>query len=296
VYEKGRPPRASKNLDGECVQRGYFAGASSGESEQEVDERFNIEYEVPFNRILPAIDANLHIFDSKEIREIAARYVSHIFHRTLALRSGSEALMGGMLSEYRSIAEDVKRLRGYAAKISVTARRAVALAEVKAALLRSAEQLSTESAAQTQYVNDIDRATCSLASKLVDLRWSTIRSNALESFVISDTPIVSIAKDRFGKVSYGEGINKSMAEWFLPISHHRVVRISHNVGIAEFADENLVRELNAAQIVTMSSRVYGRHYSQWVDEKVQVYGGIYKFHRDVFKSTSIDLEESFFDL
>jgi hypothetical protein len=282
-------------LDGECVKRGYFAGASSGEGEQEVDERFNIEYEVPFNRILPAIDANLHIFESKEIRDIAARYVSHIFHRTLARRSGSEALMGKMLSEYSSIAADPKRLREYTAKISVVARKAVAMAEVKAALLRTAEQMSTESAVQSQYVNDIDRATCSLASKLVDLKWSTIRSSALESFVISDTPIVSIAKDRFGKVSYGEGISKPMAEWFLPISHHRVIRISHNAGISEFADENLVRELNAAQIVTMSSRVYGRNHSQWVDEKVQTYGGIYKFHRDVFKGTTFDPNESFFE-
>ncbi|XBH11782.1 DUF4238 domain-containing protein [Edaphobacter paludis] len=295
VYEKGRAPRASKNLDGECVKRGYFAGASSGETEQEIDERFNIEYEVPFNRILPAIDANLHIFDSKEIREIAARYVSHIFHRTLARRNGGEDLMGEMLSEYVSIATDPGKLRGYTAKISAIARRPVALAEVQAALLRSAEQLSTESAFRSQYVNDIDRATCSLALKLIDLKWSTIRSNVSESFVISDTPIVSIAKDRFGKVSYGEGINKPMAQWFLPISHHRVVRISHNAANGEFADENLVRELNAAQIVTMSSRIYGRNHSQWIDEKVQTYGGIYKFHRDVFKGAAFDLNERFFE-
>ncbi|NYF50716.1 hypothetical protein HDF12_001081 [Edaphobacter lichenicola] len=255
VYEKGRAARTSKNLDGECVERGYFAGASNGESEQEVDERFNSEYEAPFNRILPSIDANLHIFDSREIREITARYVSHIFHRTLALRSGNESLMSGMLSEYSSIAADPTRLRGYTAKISVVARKPVAMAEVKAALLRSTEEMLTETAVQSRYVNDIDRATGALASKLVDLRWSAIRCKADESFVISDTPIVSITKDRFGKVSYGEGISKPMAEWFLPISHHRVIRISHNAAITEFADEKIVRELNAAQILTMSRRV-----------------------------------------
>jgi hypothetical protein len=105
-----------------------------------------------------------------------------------------------------------------------------------------------------------------------------------------------MAKDRFGKVSYGEGISKPMSKWFMPISHHRAIRISHNARVPEFVDDKVVRELNAAQILTMSRRVYGRHHSQWIDETVQTYGGIYKFNRDVFKGTLPDANESFFDL
>jgi hypothetical protein len=72
IYEKGRPPRTSSDLRGECAEHGYFSGGDRGESESEIDFRFNSQYEVPFNRLLPALDANLHIFESLEIRQVCA--------------------------------------------------------------------------------------------------------------------------------------------------------------------------------------------------------------------------------
>lgn len=294
IFEKGRAPRSSRDLGSECAQHGYFEGADNGEDECEVDARFNLEYELPFNNILPAIDSNLRIFESLEIRTICARYVAHLFRRSKSLRDGGSQLLVDLIEGYRSIAEDEKKLRAYTAKVSIFARRPVSFEEVRDVLLRQSAYYLSDKGKQTMYVNDIDRATKSLASHLTPLRWSVIRAQGPEAFFISDTPVISLARDYFGAVSYGVGIGQPTAEWFLPISHNRILRVAQRSRLGEVADSAEVADLNIGQIVTMTDRLYGRNQSKWIDQIVQTNGGIYKFHSDVFKGNlSVGFEDEF---
>jgi hypothetical protein len=295
VYEKGRSPRTSRDLASESTEHGYFAGAATGENEHEIDSRFNEEYEMPFNRLLPAIDSNLSVFESSEVRQICARFVAHLFHRSKARRDGGYQLLSEMAANYQDIATNPERLRAYTAKLSVLTRRSISISEVGAALLRISADCSTGKSKQTLYVNDIDRATGTLAAELSSLRWSTIRSDSSDRFFISDTPVISKAIDALGRVSYGVGIRQPIAEWFMPISHHRCLRIGHKIRASQSATQAEVGDLNGGQIVTMSSRLYGREWSKRIDDLVQVYAGLYRFHQDVFKAVSGGIREDAFD-
>jgi hypothetical protein len=295
IYEKGRPPRTSSDLRGECAEHGYFSGGDRGESESEIDFRFNSQYEVPFNRLLPALDANLHIFESLEIRQVCAEFVANLFHRSTATRKGGQELVASLIEDYRSIADDPERLFAYTAKLSAITARPIATSEVRDALLKSMAHYSTIEGKKAVYVNDLDRATKSLSAHLIDLEWSTMRPNTAESFFISDTPIISRAVDGFGTVTFGAGIRNPTAEWILPISNRMAIRIAHKRRASSNINSEELAELNQAQIYTMTRRLYGKEYSQWIDQMVQSYGGIYKFHVDVFKATGGAVREDTFD-
>jgi hypothetical protein len=283
IFEKDRAPRSSRDLASECAQHGYFGGADNGEDEYDIDARFNQEYELPFNNILSAIDSNLCIFQSLEIRKICARYVAHLFHRSKARRDGGSQLLVDLIERYLAIAKDEKKLRAYTAKVSIIARRSISFEEVRNVLVRQSNYYLSEEGKQTLYVNDIDRATESLAAHLTPLHWSVIKSQGLGGFFISDTPVISLARDHWGAVTYGVGIGQPTAEWFMPISHSRVLRIARRQRLGEVADSAEVNDLNVGQIVTMTDRLYGRNPSKWIDQIVQSHGGMYKFHSDVFK-------------
>jgi hypothetical protein len=183
IYERGREARVSRRLTSEAAQHGYFAGAKSGEAEKEIDNRFNLEYEVPFNRLLPSFDVNLQILDSIEVRQICARYVAHIFRRTCALRDGGEKLLSSMLTGYMDIANDASWFKGYAAKVSILTSQAIKLEELREALIKHVEKYSTPEGQQSIYVDDIDRGTKWLATQLEQLNWSVIQTNSADEFL-----------------------------------------------------------------------------------------------------------------
>jgi hypothetical protein len=270
-------------LASECAQHGYFGGADNGETECEIDSRFNQEYELPFNDILPAIDSSLEIFQSLEIRMICARYVANLFHRSKARRDGGSQLVAELVGRYLSISMDETKLRAYAAKISIVTGRPVKLEDVRCALIRQSENFLSAEGLQAAYVNDLDRSTASLAAHLVPLHWSVIKAQMGESFFISDTPVISLARDPWGAVTYGVGIKQPTSEWFLPISHNRILRVAQRQRLGEVAGSSEMYDLNLGQIVTLSNRLYGRSPSKWIDQLVQSLAGIYKFHKDVFK-------------
>src|ERR1017187_5578144 len=295
IYEKDRAPRTSRDLKSECEEHGYFSGGENGESEDDIDFRFNSQYEIPFNRLLPAIDADLHIFESLEVRQICAQFVANLFHRSTATRTGGQKLIGNLIEDYRSMANDQERLFAYTAKLSAITAQSIATSEVRDALLKNVAYYSTKEGKKALYVNDLDRATMSLSSHLVDLGWSTLRPSSAASFFISDTPVISRAMDCFGRVTFGEGIGKPTAEWILPISNRMAIRVAQRRRISPCVNAEELGQLNLAQIYTMSRRLYGREYSQWIDQMVQNYGGIYKFHVDVFKGTTGVVREDEFD-
>jgi hypothetical protein len=295
VYEKDRQPRTSSDLRSECAEHGYFSGAKSGESENDIDSRFNLQYEVPFNRLLPAIDADLHIFESLEVRQICGQFVAHLFHRSRSTRNGGQKLVSELLEDYRSIANDPRKLFLYAAKASAITGQSICLNEARNALLKVIDGYASPDGTKELFVSDLDRATKSLSTRLVDLSWSILRSASAESFFISDTPVISRAIDAFGMVTFGEGINKPNAEWILPISHRMAIRIAHRPRTNNDLNAEELAQLNVGQIYTMSRRLYGRQYSPWIAQMVQSCGGIYKFHVHVFKGGKPFVPEDEFD-
>ena len=91
AFEKGVTPRKVHSFQCEGAEHGYFAGAKN-EDELEIDKRFNETYELPFNNLLPAMDANLQILQSQEVRNTCSLYVAHLFHRMRAMRIGRQLL------------------------------------------------------------------------------------------------------------------------------------------------------------------------------------------------------------
>lgn len=169
VFERGRTPRQTRNLAGESVEHGYFGGAADGTAEEVIDERLNTEYELPFNELLPLIDGDVYVFDSLEIRRTCARYLSNLFQRCRARRTGADSLFDKINAGYRDIANSKCELLVYAAKLSCIARRPIDIGELRAALYNQASEELTPLRKQTRFVDDLARATEVLARELEQL-------------------------------------------------------------------------------------------------------------------------------
>ena len=212
VFERGRPSRSSRDLAGECVERGYFAGATSGESDVDIDKRYNGEYEGPFNRLLPAFTSDLHVFSSAEVRKVAAVYVAHLFRRSVAVREASQKHTNEAIQDLRDIAADEVRLRNYSSMISMKFGRLVPLDEVREALQKHCDHDSSDEGRQSRFVDDLDRGTKHTSSQLELLIWQTLKTTKDNPVYISDTPVISKAIDPELGVHYGVGIGRVFTE------------------------------------------------------------------------------------
>jgi len=282
IYEKGQAYRTSSDLRSECAENSYFAGASSGEAEDKIDFRFASEYEAQFNRILPALASDLHIFDSPEIRRVCARYVAHLFHRSRALKLATEKLYAETLRQYSAIPSDPLKLRIFAAEISLAKRGPVNIQEAKEALQKCVDVALTPEGKQARFVDDLDRSTQQRASQLAELRWCVLTTSKDQELYISDTPVLSKSEDPVRGTLYGVGVFHVLAEWFLPISPRHVLRVGHKLRSTRLITSSEAANLNHGQILTMSRRIYGRSWSPWVNDLVQRCGGDYKFFEQLF--------------
>jgi len=122
-----------------------------------------------------------------------------------------------------------------------------------------------------------------------DMRWSLVTATTSTGIFISDTPVVSIALDRATGVKFGVGVRNPSAQWFLPISPRRAIRVAHK------PDLDLSAQLNMAQVLTAHRRVYGKTEAHEMNDMVQLYCSVYKFHVHVFKGTFDPHPEDEFD-
>lgn len=289
IYEKGARPRPSHGLKNEGAERSYFSGATSGETESEVDERFARTYEVPFTNILPKLLTFLPLNES-DIR-ICSRYVAHLFRRSLAFRNGSQTLFRGLNEEYGALAHDPLGLRAYGAKLSLISRKPVSLPELRQALINVSLSQANPTAAHVEFVTNIGLGTEVYAKKFQELNWSVLRSASAENFLISDTPVISKSVDFRGETNYGMGITKAGAEWFLPLSPRAILRGSARQRSRFDVETSEVRDLNLGQIFTMVDRLYGPSADLWIDSLVQRWGGCYKYFADVYKTDNNTADE-----
>jgi len=146
VYERGLTPRPSRDFRSESAQHAYFSGASSGATEEETDGRLTTTYENPFNALLDSFDADLDIFDSREVRDVCANYMSNLFQRCQARKAGAKLLLTRTWDEYREIANDPSLLRIYAAKLSCVRRGRIYLPDLRTTIEKLLETQKTESA------------------------------------------------------------------------------------------------------------------------------------------------------
>jgi hypothetical protein len=295
VYEKGSIPRATSNFRGESAEHAYFAGSSDSATEEEIEARLNQNYEAPFNALLPSFDRDVHLFESKEVRRICAEYVSNLFQRCKARREGANLLMTQEIHKIREIARSGALLRLEAAKDSIFRRGPIYFDELKQAIEQQVEKALSASEEQRRFVDDVDRSTKFLADQLQDLQWSILGSDSRTEFVISDTPVVSMAFDQKGGRKFGVGVRNPAAEWYLPIAPWRVLRMKHKLSPERLSALHIRPAINMAQVLTSHRRVYSRSKSVEMDSLVQTHGSTYKFHVHVFKGSFDESTESRFD-
>jgi hypothetical protein len=134
AYEKGKEPRPTRSLTSEGSQHGYFSGSTDGSSEEELDAKLNLDFEVPFNRLLPIIDSDVHIFESAEAKRACALYVASLYHRSQARRSAVREQSQILQNSVRNFIEDDFQMRVFAAKLNVELAQPIYLDELKTSL------------------------------------------------------------------------------------------------------------------------------------------------------------------
>lgn len=207
IYEKGLNPRISRDLRSECSENGYFSGSPDGRSEAAIDFGLNVKYEIPFNKLLSAMDCDLHIFENTDNKAACAAFVSNLFHRSKARRAATSYMTQALSDEFRALASNESDLKTYAASLSLRAQRPVFLDELRAMIERQCKRLEAESAQTSTYLGNVEHATEFMSQALSALKFQILRSSNDVSFSISDTPVISRLPTGEGSYDIGVGIN-----------------------------------------------------------------------------------------
>jgi|HubBroStandDraft_5_1064220.scaffolds.fasta_scaffold176415_1 hypothetical protein len=283
IYEKGVRPRISRDLRSECSENGYFSGSPDGQSEMTIESELNKKYEIPFNKLLSAMDCDLHIFESLDHKTACAAFVSNLFHRSKARRAATGYMTQMLSDEFRALASNESDLKTYAASLSLWAQRTIFLDELRVMVERQCEKLETETARTETYLGNVEDSTEFMTQKLLALKFQILRSSNDVSFSISDTPVISRLATGGGNYDIGVGINHPGVEWFLPISHSRCLRISDTLSNQSVLNDMQVLELNKQQSLTMFRRMYSKQELVILDQWVQEFSGHFKYVKDVYK-------------
>jgi hypothetical protein len=284
IYEKGQTPRPSRDLRSECSENGYFSGSPDGRNEMEIDFGLNEKYEIPFNKLLSAMDCDLHIFESFDHKAACAAFVSNLFHRSKARRAATGYMTQILSNEFRALASNEADLKTYAASLSLSGQRTIFLDDLRAMVERQCERLETEAAQTDTYLSNVEDGTEFMTQAPLALKFQILRSSNDVSFSISDTPVISRVPTGGGNYKIGVGINHPRVEWFLPISHSRCLRISDTLSNQTILNDMQVLELNKQQSMTMFRRMYSRQELAILDQWVQEFSGHFKYFKDVYKT------------
>src|SRR5882672_8745079 len=222
-YTKGRPPYPGASPKSATRLDGFFAHPNDAEAEAQLEARLAQEVEDPVNAFLADFaDTNWTMTEAQ--RRQMTRYVSLLFQRSRARRSAGGHIQEIKAHALRKFLSNDTQLITVAAHWGIKAhfvghrfplitREYVA----KKAQAMLADVMSPFSQ-QEAFVGFIARAITMLDEPMFRGEWGVIRTSADKAFILSDAPVVTWARSKGGRPSYGLGFHTQDIEVALPIS------------------------------------------------------------------------------
>ncbi len=280
VYSRDRPARGIHKVTSESAEHGYFKNDPQGRSEGVIEAELNERYEAPFNRVLPGITAGLaHTFD-RSLVEVCAEYMGGIFLRSKPWREACKLHSYAFNQELKRRLGDPLTLRRYAAKLSLATRTSVPLHPV---LSISEKLLQEELETEQVFFNSATTNWSLVPTYLRRSHWSICSSPELE-LLQSDVAVALLNTSQSGQITFGTGLARQGAEWYLPISPHVALRASAehiSSSVLSFDQANLINEF---MVRAAHSFVFSQRYSADVEDFTS--RNIYSLHffRDMLVS------------
>jgi len=259
------------------------------------------EVEDPVNAFLADFaDTNWTMTEAQ--RRQMTRYVSLLFQRSRARRSAGGHIQEIKAHALRKFLSNDTQLITVAAHWGIKAhfvghrfplitREYVA----KKAQAMLADVMSPFSQ-QEAFVGFIARAITMLDEPMFRGEWGVIRTSADKAFILSDAPVVTWARSKGGRPSYGLGFHTQDIEVALPISPLACLHILPAVGRTRQPLEPTIDEINIAEASFAHEACFANQNRKGIDGIVQNHASSVRLGLNAFTIWHRNYDNIFYDV
>lgn len=293
VYERGKPPRIGTPKN-ESREKGFFSATQpDGSADDAPAESWAETIESRAVDVLRNVASPVFVWTYAN-RKSTAEYWALQFLRASAFfdyhRESWEKLV---LRSSERVISDLEYRQNLARRYSFIAGRQITEEEVLKVAGGLLPKLSKETEMRDHYVQNLQRRVELFSEVISAKRWVIWTAPEGAEFVTSDSPVVTMKLDNWGRYSVGYGLGREDVLVLLPVSAAACLVAGQAGHRARTATASDIYEIN--KTVTSSSKrfTYARSHSDAINQVVQTFAGTTRYGVNAFRS---DEPEGSFDL
>jgi len=278
-YQRGMRPTGTASPRSETRIDGYFAKPSDSAFEANIEKLLADRVENEVHDFLSDLSNRCFVIGDRHKRALT-RYIALLFVRC----PGRKLAMRTQLAETRrrvgTFLENDDALLKYTVKVSIKEGRPISPESFKRAWTKILSETESDETLQEQFAAMLGRWWEFFDHHLYGGQWNILYSEG-ERFIIGDNPVVTW-KIENGNPSFGVGLHVPGAEVFLPISPTACLQILPAGCARPLITHPTPMQVNEAQVMLMTYRVFAKERLPRIDELVQRKGGVFQIGVNCF--------------
>jgi hypothetical protein len=278
-YQRGIAPIGSASPKSETRIDGYFSKPSDSTFEENIEKTLADKVENDVHTFLPDLSNRFFVFSDHHKRALT-RYIALLFIRCPGEKLAVRAHIDETRRRVAAFIENEDAFLKYALKVSIKEKQVVSPQAFKRAYNKMLSKTETVDALQEHFADMLDRWKEFFDYHLYLGHWNILHSVG-EQFIIGDNPVVTWKMEN-GNPSFGVGLHVPGAEVFLPVSPTACLQILPAGCTRPIVSRPTPMQVNEAQVMFMTNRVFAKDYLTRIDELVQRKGGAFQIGFNCF--------------
>lgn len=278
-YQRGMRPAGSASPRSETRIEGYFAKPSDSAFEESIEKLLADKVENEVHDFLPQLASQLFVFSDHHKRALT-RYIALLFIRCPGWKLAVRARTDETRRRLEAFIENEDAFLKYVLKISIKEKQPLSPEAFKGAYQKYLSRLETAETLQEQFAQTLDRWKHVFDLHLYRGHWDILYSDG-DQFIIGDNAVITWKLEKCAP-TFGVGLHVPGAEVFLPVSPNACLRVFPAGSGRTAISRPTVMQINEAQVMFMTNRVFARDYVPQIDELVQQKGGTYQIGFNCF--------------
>lgn len=278
-YEIGRKSVGTASPKSETRTEGYFARPSDPRFEESIEKTLADKIENEVHDELVALSSPLFVLSDRHKRALT-RYIALLFTRCPGRKLAVRTIMQETRRRLVAFVDNDAAVLQYAVKVSMKERQYISADRFRRTWRKLLSEEEDAESMQEQFAATLDRWKEHFDDHLYHGQWNFIYS-ADGGFIIGDNPVVTWKMEN-GQPSFGVGIHVPGAEVFLPISPTACLHLLPAGHPRPFVSRPTPVQVNEAQIMFMTKRVYSQRLMPEINDLVQRKGAVLQMGHNCF--------------